>query len=281
MNISFRLATEADLDVIDPILVSAYGFKGSRKNMLRFYLALQPDGWWLACADGTPVGFGGAVDYGAFSSVGMFSVLPAWQRRGIGHALTGQVLAWAEARGCPALILEAEELAVSLYARHGFIEEGSTLLLLREEGKPSPQSATQLETIQATSIPELVAYDRQYFGAQRAKIFLSLLQTYPGRAFLTRNAQGNITGYVFASPRTIGPWIADTLQVAECLLLHALSLPFEHGPDVTIPVENEEGLQLLNRLNFRQVNLMHYMRWGSPVHVKRNTIYAETSPALG
>jgi ribosomal protein S18 acetylase RimI-like enzyme len=90
MNASFRLCTEADLVVADDILVAAYQFKGSRKKLLYHYLSLQPDGWWLALVDGNPVGFGGAVDYGAFSSVGMLSVYPSWQRRGIGEALTKQ-----------------------------------------------------------------------------------------------------------------------------------------------------------------------------------------------
>src|SRR5258707_10230136 len=91
MNLSFRICTEADLAAADDILVAAYQFKGSRKNLLRHYLSLQPDGWWLALVDGNPIGFGRPVDYGAFSSVGVLSVDPSWQRRGIGEPLTKQI----------------------------------------------------------------------------------------------------------------------------------------------------------------------------------------------
>lgn len=281
MNISFRLATEADLDVIDVILVSAYQFKSSRKKMLRFYLALQPDGWWLALVDGTPVGFGGAVDYGRFSSVGMFSVSPAWQRRGIGQALTEQVLTWGEARHCPSMILEAEDLAVSLYAWYGFMEADRTLLLLRDEAGRKVSPSTKAEIIQPGDLPDLVVFDMPYFGAERAKIFTSLLQEHPGRALLTRDEQGQISGYLFASFRTLGPWIARTPEVAETLLLHALTLPFEHGPDVTIPAANNAGIQLLKRYQFRQLSVMRYMWRGASVQTQRVLIYAETSPALG
>lgn len=81
--------------------------------------------------------------------------------------------------------------------------------------------------------------------------------------------------------RTLGPWIANTPEGAEALLLHALALPFEHGPDVTIPVVNNAGVQLLKRYQFRQVSIMRYMWRGAPVQTQRTLTYAETSPAPG
>lgn len=282
MNVSFRLCTEADLAAADDILVAAYQFKGSRKALLRRYLSLQPDGWWLALVDGKPVGFGGAVDYGAFSSAGMFSVYPSWQRRGIGEALTKEILAWGKARACPTMILEAEEQAISLYARQGFVEEGTTLKMLRGELRLGMQSTPGADVMQVTDIPELVAFDTQYFGVGRAKVLISHLKENPGRAFVTRGDAGQITGYLFAQPRMLGPWVAGTASDAEQLLVHALSLPFESGPSVTIPATNEDGLELLRRYSFSQQGITHYMRRGAPLQRgQRAMIYAQASSALG
>ena len=282
MNLSFRICTEADLAAADDILVAAYQFKGSRKKLLRHYLSLQLDGWWLALVDGNPVGFGGAVYYGAFSSVGMLSVYPSWQRRGIGEALTKQILAWCEERGCPTMILEAEEEAVSLYARLGFVEEDTTPQMLLDEPRLDMQASPGVEIMQAKDIPELAAFDTPYFGAERTKVLFSHLRENPGRAFVTRNDMGQITGYLFAQPRMLGPWVASTASEAEKLLVQALSLPFENGPSVSIPAMNEEGLQLLRRYHFSQRSVEHYMRCGAPLQSgQRAMIYAQASPALG
>jgi len=282
MNLSFRICTEADLAAADDILVAAYQFKGSRKKLLRHYLSLQLDGWWLALVDGNPVGFGGAVYYGAFSSVGMLSVYPSWQRRGIGEALTKQILAWCEERGCPTMILEAEEEAVSLYARLGFVEEDTTPQMLLDEPRLDMQASPGVEIMQAKDIPELAAFDTPYFGAERTKVLFSHLRENPGRAFVTRNDMGQITGYLFAQPRMLGPWVASTASDAEKLLVQALSLPFENGPSVSIPAMNEEGLQLLRGYHFSQRSFDHYMRRGAPLQSgQRAMIYAQASPALG
>ena len=44
--------------------MAAYDRPSSYEPILKRYLALQPDGWYLAHLDGEPVGLGGAVDFG-------------------------------------------------------------------------------------------------------------------------------------------------------------------------------------------------------------------------
>jgi Acetyltransferase (GNAT) domain len=133
----------------------------------------------------------------------------------------------------------------------------------------------------ATEADLPVIFDAPYFGTKREKIFTSPLVFTPGRAFVTRNKTRQITGYIFAQPRMLGPWVASTTNDAETLLLRALSLLFEGGPTVSIPTTNEAGIQLLRRNHFSQFSINHYMIRGAPVQIQRAMIYAQASPALG
>ncbi len=96
MDISFRLiTTEEDIDQADQLLVAAYEFPASRRATVQEYWTFQPDGWWLVLIKGRAVGYGGAVNYGTFCSIGMLSVLPAMQDQGIGTALMHYIMEWA------------------------------------------------------------------------------------------------------------------------------------------------------------------------------------------
>ena len=220
--------------------------------MLLHYWSLQPDGWWLALLDAIPLGFGGAVDYGLFSYIGMLSVDPSVQRRGIGEALMKQILTWGEERACPTMLLETNQKAVSLYERLGFIEEDTTLYLRLNTPIEGLKPPSDVAILQTEDTSELVHFDAFYFGAQREKIFTSHLAD-PERAFVTRNEAGNITGYIFAQPGNIGPWVASTVEDAEKLLLRALVLPFSGGPTNTIPATNKDGQELLKQYGFSEL----------------------------
>lgn len=284
MDISFRLLTEAELDIASDILVSAYHFTGNRSAMLYDYLAVQPDGWWLVLADGVPVGYGGAVDYGAFSYVGMLSVYPSLQNKGIGEALTRRIMQWGEERACPTLFLDAVERAAKLYARLGFIDEDTTHLFHREASSPllfQPSSDVAIAILQPENIPEVVAFDALSFGAEREKIFTSPMVFTPERAFVTRNDIGQLTGYLFVQSGFLGPWVASNIADAEKLLQQALSLPLERGATACIPGANEEGCALLKRYGFSVKSTDHHMRSGKIALRRRAMIYGQTSPALG
>src|SRR5438093_12615489 len=112
MNISIHPFTEAELEAADEVIMAAYNIQHSRKETLHRYLALQQDGSFLAKQDGTIVGFGAVIDYGSFAYVGLMSVLPTMQKRGIGRLLMEHLLAWLDARGCATVLLDATPVGV-------------------------------------------------------------------------------------------------------------------------------------------------------------------------
>ncbi len=282
MSLSFRLCTPADIPAASALLVRAYGFTGNREEMLHGYYSLQPDGCWLALLDGTPVGFGGAVNYGTFSYIGMICVEPAQQHHGIGEALTRQIIAGCEAQGCPTMFLEANPKALSLYKRLGFVEDGTTLQLRLDELLQQQPLSADVTILQAKDLSEVVQFDMAYFGGQRERVLAAHLQEYPRGVLVTRDENGAITGYVCVHPRRLGPWVACTVQDAEKSMCYAFALHFECGVVADIPANNEAGRALLERYGFREAEVNIHMRRGPIVALlHRSMIYGLESMALG
>jgi GNAT superfamily N-acetyltransferase len=279
-----RVVTQADLAIADTITMAAYNLPTSRILEIQRNLALQPDGWRLATLDGQAAAVGGAINYGRFSYVGLVGVLPSMQRHGLGAFLMNSLLAWIEQQHCPTILLDASDVGANLYQKLGFVEDDKAVLLSLTElpivPAPIPEQVT---TLQTHEIPELVAFDSTYFGAERARVFSRFLQEYPQRAFISRHSSGQITGYLFAQSRTLGPWIASTPTIAEQLLIHALTLPFgTEIPNVILSPSNQSGLTLLQRYGFRQKRQLSHMRLGLPANYRRRSqIYGQSSFAIG
>jgi GNAT superfamily N-acetyltransferase len=98
MHISIQPLTSAELDGTDEVIKAAYNVGPARKESLQRYLALQPDGCFVVKDDSTMIGFGGALDYDSFAYIGLMSVHPTMQKRGIGGLLLERPMAWLDAR---------------------------------------------------------------------------------------------------------------------------------------------------------------------------------------
>jgi ribosomal protein S18 acetylase RimI-like enzyme len=274
--------TSADLDAAGAIVTAAFGSPYSRIDEVRRYLAFEPDGWLLATLDDTPVGTVGALDYGPYAYISLLAVHPSAQRRGIGLALMEHILAWLEARGCPMALLDATDFGAPLYRHLGFVEDDRTLVLGREGSPVRTRAPGRAYPVQPADLPALDRFDAPIFGAERGAVLASYLADAPERAFVTRDASGQITGYLFAQARALGPWVADTSADAEVLLAAALALPFAGGPEVVVPASNVAALSLLSRHGFRVTrSLPHMRRGGRRVPSRRTLIYGQASLAIG
>src|SRR5947199_8076165 len=141
MTIPLRQMTPTDIAIVDPMLIAAYASPGSFQEELTHYLALQPDGWFIALLDGRPVGAGGTVNYGPFSYLGLIAILPDLQKRGIGQALTEHLLTWLSRQQCPIALLEASPAGAPLYSKLGFQVDDTTLAFqLTGPVPPAPYS---------------------------------------------------------------------------------------------------------------------------------------------
>lgn len=281
-GVIIRRLTETDIDAAGIISARAFNSTGTRSAEVRRYLQLQPDGWLLALSGGGPVGMVGAVDYGPFAYIGLLAVLPAAQGRGIGRALMRHLLAWLDARGTPVSLLDATDAGAPIYLRLGFEEVARTNVFQPARLDHPPSTSEGVRLLGPSDVPALLRFDAPIFGASREAVFNALLADFPGRAFATWDEAGELTGYLFAQARRLGPWVVRRAQDAETLLHAALALTFDAPPAVLIPAENREAADFMTRAGFEITRYTRFMRRGGfRCPIRREQIGGLASFALG
>jgi GNAT superfamily N-acetyltransferase len=219
LSISIHLCTHTDLEATDAVVMAARGVQSSRQEALRRYLALQPDGAFIAEENDSILGFGAVMDYGAFAYVGLMSVQPRVQKRGIGRLILEQLLSVLDVWGCPTVLLDATPVGAPLYEQYGFVDEDTTLVFRQTQRvQPSPVRAGGIFPLKNEDLPAVIAFDAPYFGAERGNILASYLADVPQRAFIVRDNEGKLAGYMMAQPAVLGPWVARSAEAAEQLL---------------------------------------------------------------
>jgi GNAT superfamily N-acetyltransferase len=281
-----RNLTSNDLSLIDLVVQAAYQQPGSRQKALQQYVALQADGWFVAEYNSALAGLVGATVYDAFAYIGMMSVLPSMQRRGIGRALMEHLLLWLEQVHCPVALLDATPAGAALYQHFDFVAVDT----VEEWRQASAQRISvvdyphgwRVDTLSLVDLAQLVTFDAPYFGAERTALFSLLLSEMPQRAFVVRNHRDAITGYLFARDTMLGPWVACDEQTAELLFTYALSLSLATRHVIQIPGANQHALRLVERYGFsRQRVLTHMCRGNDDLSRQRANIYGQASYAWG
>jgi len=282
MNLEIRTLTEADLDAADLIIRDAFRRTQSARAELATYLSLQPDGRFLALVDGAPVGMVGAIDYGPFAYIGAMTVLHAWHRRGIGYALMERLLEWLGARGCAMARLDASVAGQHLYPKLGFVTDEQTHVFKPQQPLSSMRVPKCVSVARAQDLATITEFDAPIFGARRANVFQCYFDWLNDRVFVARDGAGQLSGYLFAQTRSIGPWVAQRPQDAEALLAAALALAYEAPPVVRVPSLNLTAMELLQRNGFQITEtLAHMRRGGDQMPGNRGLLYSLSSFALG
>jgi ribosomal protein S18 acetylase RimI-like enzyme len=278
--ITVRTATLEDLFTLASITKEAYGGSALDIDTLELYFAIQPDGALLALDDNKPAGMVWVIDYQTFISVGVLGVLPEFQGQGIGRLLMEHAESWANKRGISAFMLDATNDGARLYEKLGYRDEDTNYRMNLIQQK-SYEVAETIETATLNHLPELLEFDRTIFGADRTKVLELFLKEFAGRAFLSRDKQGRLEGFIIAQPSTIGPWIAENASVAEDLLKAVLNLGLPEKSRVLLPTANREGLELLERYGFENVRTLRHMVKGNPPKRQRTLMYGLARYALG
>ena len=123
----------ADLDAVMVLEEELFAPDTWTRAMYRDELSRTDTRWYLVAeddsADGGPriVGYGGLIAYPDEAHVATIGVAAARQGEGIGAQLLDALLAEADRRGSPVVLLEVRadnEVAQGLYRRRGFAEIG-------------------------------------------------------------------------------------------------------------------------------------------------------------
>jgi ribosomal protein S18 acetylase RimI-like enzyme len=281
-EISFRPLSIDDAEIIAGIAASAFGPSEHRASEIVRYLTLKPNYWLLGTYRGQPAGVVGATDYGPFTYLGMMTVRKELQGRGIGRALFRRELDRLEDHGVSFLRLDATGEGLPIYLRYGFEVVGRAVMLHHPNPRPFPELPEKAHLLAPSDLEELAVFDAPIFGGDRTRLFRALLEDFPNRAFATYGPSGRMTGFLFAQPRRLGPWVARDPEDAESHLQAALTLSFEGPPVAVVPGCNRAAFDLLHRHGFTWKRESHHMHRGSlAIPGDRSAIYGLTSFAIG
>src|SRR2546425_10786138 len=118
----FRLLDREDLPFADSLRALA-GWNQTLDDWERF-LALEPEGCFLADWNGTPAGTATTIVYGPeLAWIGMVLVHPEFRRRGIGRALLQHCIDSLRERGVRCIKLDATPVGRAVYRDLGFHDE--------------------------------------------------------------------------------------------------------------------------------------------------------------
>jgi GNAT superfamily N-acetyltransferase len=284
MSFLIRPFSEKDTEETDVVLRAAYRTSFGRKDNLRRYLEI-PDSYALVAVENDHVaGFGGIIDYGPFSYIGLMAADPILQRRGIGKSILDGLLTWAYARKCPTILLSASAAGVHMYEKNGFIHQDRTDLLLRKKAQlPEAKPDTSQDfCLQEKEFPDLISFDKPHFGAERGSLLRSYYRDDPSRFLVSRDKEGQIDGYLVAQERTLGPWVVTDSEAAKPLLSRALQFPYVDPPTVFVSGQNQQCLDLLERYGFELQRSLSYMYLGKEIQRARATaIFGEATLGFG
>jgi GNAT superfamily N-acetyltransferase len=235
----------------------------------------------VAEVNGEIVGTGAGTASGRVGWVGTIFVSPAHRGRGVGRALTAEVIARLEARGCRTLVLVATEQGRPIYERLGFEVQG-WYHTLENGGLPAdaPRDPA-VHAIARADLPALTTLDRMATGEDRAHLIVAFVRDDAG--WVVRDPDdGRVRAFLLRAPwgggATIAPDPADALR----LLDHRRAVG---GPDHRVRAgllaENEAGIALLSRRGWTEAWSAVRMARGDPLDWRPEAIWGQFNHAVG
>ncbi len=275
------------------------GWNQTRRDWDR-YLALAPEGCFLAEDEGRPAGTATTTSYGReIAWIGMVLVHPDFRRRGLGTALLRRAISHLrEERGIVCVRLDATPDGRPLYEGLGFQAEWGLRRWVREADHKGTDDISHIDNISrisdpsgrgrdgssdASSLadPRSLSLDRAVFGADRSALLASLA----AGSFTAETLADGSFGLMREGERAVylGPVTAASpesgLQLAERLVRRA---PSDRTVFWDLPDPNAAGTALAERLGFRPVRVLTRMWLGDrPVPADPLRMFGIAEPGLG
>lgn len=137
---------------------------------------------------------------------------------GVGRAILQALLGVAARHDARGVTLDASREGRPLYESEGFAAKGTWPRWARPDGQPRPAAPPMRIEPVADALDEVLAFDRERFGADRSALLRVLADDHPHQARVARDASGRLAGYALAQERCIGPLVADD-EAAHALLV--------------------------------------------------------------
>ncbi len=216
-DMNLRVMTQADIPA-GMRLKDIAGWNQTPADWERF-LSSSPQGCFVMEAGGQVVGTAVTIAYeGRFAWIGMVLVDPEFRGRGIGTRLLEKTIEYLDASGIPGMKLDATPQGKPIYEKLGFVSEYEIerWMLKQPAGRESVPSTAPLP-----EFDDVLALDREVFGADRSGLLRSLVGDAPEFALAVRQ-HNQVTGYAFGRKGSradhLGPWMTRDESTARALL---------------------------------------------------------------
>ncbi len=292
MTISIRTMTAGDVP-LGMMLKDQAGWNQVEADWLRF-LALEPEGCFVAEWEGRPVGTTVTTVLGDVGWIAMVLVEKAVRGRGIGTRLVQHAIAHLERRGVGTMRLDATRLGRPVYEKLGFVPEYE---VARGEGVARPlrprgggggggggTRQSNREILVAPPLDAVVELDRQVTGTDRRRLIEHLYRRQPD-AMRGVRVRGKVAAYAThrrgSRAVQIGPAVALEPVVGVALFDEALHCCAGQPVFVDIPAENRPAT---NSARFKGLVLQRKwmrMRRGRSICDRPAQLWASSGPENG
>jgi GNAT superfamily N-acetyltransferase len=285
LEISMRLRVMTEKDIPGGLrLNTVAGWNQTEADWTRF-LSGSPEGCFVMEDGEKVVGTAATLSYeNRFAWISMVLVDPEYRNRGIGTKLLQRTVQYLDESGVPTLKLDATPLGKPLYEKMGFVSEYEI------ERWISKRAAGAAGTMKEVSLPaeqsrEILALDRDIFGADRSALLHSLNEQAPDFTLAAPNG-AQLQGYAFGRRGLLadhlGPWMASDRKTARTLLAEFLRRSLRETVIVDAMKSNRMAGEILHESGFSVARpLTRMYRGANSFPGKPNLLCAIVGPEFG
>jgi hypothetical protein len=287
-NITIR-AVQAEEFAVAVKWATAEGWNPGVDDLEAFYAA-DPGGFFMGFKNGAPISSISVVRYGAiFGFLGFYIVHSAHRGTGAGIATWKAGMAHLSDRtvGLDGVVDQQEN-----YRKSGFEWAGRNV---RFTGVPHPfdgsDETVTTDEIEHAQLPDVLAYDRQFFPADRGSFLTNWVMPNTAqsrgrrRSFVVRGPTGIIgiaTGRKCAAGYKIGPLFAEDKAVARALIRPMVEMvPAGEAISLDVPETNLAGTAIARELGLVPVFETARMYRGTVPALPIDKIFGVTTFELG
>ena len=248
---------------------------------IRRYLALEPEGCFIAEYDGESVGSLTTCIFPEEAWIAMVLVDEQMRGKGIGTALMSHALAFLEGHGVAETRLDATPLGQPIYTKLGFHPE---FTLARYSGiLPEAPQISGIQLYTPAYLEDILCLDHELLGIDRRKLITRLLEEHPEQARLVRR-EGKVVAYLTARPGArawqIGPCLASGNE-GNVLFADAQHRLAGQQVYIDIPLANVEAANQAAQMGLTvQRTLLRMRRGGTPL-TQQPGLWASSGPEKG
>ena len=246
------------------------------------FLAMEPEGCFVAEVDGRPVGTATACTFETVGWIAAVLVDKAFRGQGIGTALVDHALGYLDTRGVQSARLDATPLGRPVYERLGFV---AGYELVRLQGlAPIAARHHQVRPAGSGEFDAILELDREATGTDRHKLLAHFLRQQPESAYAFVRGS-TLPGYLMfrdgLRATQIGPGVALDEEAGRALGDAILARCAGQAVFIDIPTGNTPAIRWADSRGLVVQRPFLRMYRGKPVADRPEQLWASSGPEHG